>query len=162
MTLRQAQGERALSPSAARVKRAVRQAVSLLGGVDGAAATVNRGRSTVGRWISLNDADLPCVDSALAMDEVLSAMGHGPMIISALAFEVGHVALDICAPEGSSDIGALLAAKAEQSGAFMAEVARGYADGHFDRDEKLKSVARLDDVIRIALRLRAALAEGAG
>jgi hypothetical protein len=116
----------------------------------------------VGRWISLNDPDLPCLDSALAIDEVLCAMGHGPMIVSALAVEMGHVALDICGGMAADDMGALLAAKATRSGQFMAEVAVALSDGSYSPHEKSMSLVKLDECISISLRLRAALAEGAG
>lgn len=151
-----------LSPAAARVKRVVRQSVSFLGGIDGVAATVRKGRSTVHRWASLNDSDLPCLDSAMAMDEVLCAMGHGPMIASALAVELGHVTLDVCSGIAPDDMGALLAAKAMRSGQFMADVATALADGTYSPEEKSLSLAKLDECISISLRLRAALAEGAG
>lgn len=153
---------RNLSPAAARVKRVVRHAVGLLGGVDGVAPTVDRGRSTVGRWASLNDPDLPCLDSALAMDEVLCALGHGPMIVTALAVETGHVVFDVCSGEGAGEIGALLAAQAMRGGQFMAEVAQALADGSYSAEEKSRSLAQLDECISVSLRLRAALVEGAG
>lgn len=150
-----------LSPAAARVKRVVRHAVSLIGGVDGAAVTVARGRSTVGRWMCLNEPDLPCLDSALAIDEVLVAMGKGPMIVAALALEVGHIALDVCSGEGAGNIGSLTAQNAIKSGEFLAEVAIGMADGTFTAEEKALALSELDDFVAVALRLRAALAEGA-
>lgn len=153
--------ERTLSAAAARVKRVVRRAVALLGGVDGVAATVDRGRSTVGRWISLNDFDLPCLDSAMAIDEVLCAMGHGPMVAEAMAVELGYVVLDVCSGEAIDDIGPLLAAKALRSGQFMADVAQALSDGTYTAEEKSHSLAKLDDCIAVSLRLRAALAEGA-
>lgn len=155
--------ERAFSPVVARIKRVVRRVVlDHLGGVDGAGATVGKGRSTAGRWASLNEPDLPDVAEALAMDEVLIGMGRGPMLLHILAAELGHVALDVCAQEDSGDIGSLLAEKAQADGAFMADIARSLADGRFDPEEKSLSIARLDDVVRTALRLRGALAEGAG
>lgn len=150
-----------LSPAAARVKRVVRQAVSLIGGVDGAAVTVGRGRSTVGRWMCLNEPDLPCLDSALAMDEVLVAMGKGPMIVAALALELGHLAFDVCSGGEIGTIGSLTAQNAIKSGAVIAEIAQGMADGTFTPEEKALALAELDDFIAVALRLRAALAEGA-
>lgn len=156
-------GARALTPAAARIKRVVRQVVlHQLGGVDGAAATTGKGRSTTGRWACLNDIDLPCLDSALAMDEVLIGTGQGPMILQVLAAELGHVVLDVCSLEDGGDIGALLGEKAEASGHFMAHVARSFADGSFDPEEKSLAIAQLDDVVRCALRLRGAIAEGAG
>lgn len=155
--------ERALTPAAARIKRVVRQVVlHQLGGVDGVAATTGKGRSTPGRWASLNEPDLPCLNSALAMDEVLIGTGAGPMLLQVLAAELGHVVLDVCSLEDGGDIGSLLAEKAQADGAFMADIARSLADGRFDPEEKSLSIARLDDVVRTALRLRGALAEGAG
>jgi hypothetical protein len=150
---------RTLSPAVARVKRAVRKAVGLIGGIDGAAATVDRGRSTVHRWASLNDPDMPCIDSVMAIDEVLMATGHGPMVMSALAAELGYVTYALNGV-GDMSITALTSKQAIEYGQFMAEITTGLADGTFTPEEKTRALSELDDVLAVQMRLRAALAEG--
>ncbi|MGA9220023.1 MAG: hypothetical protein WBZ57_02395, partial [Pseudomonas graminis] len=58
----------AMTPRLMRIKLAVRRAVELSGHIDGAAATCDRSRSTVGDWNNLNQKIFPTLDSALALD----------------------------------------------------------------------------------------------
>lgn len=131
--------QRVLSPDEARVKVAVRKASSLLGGIDGTAATVSRGRSTVGRWISLNEPDLPTLDCALAMDSALVAMGQRPLIATAMAQALS--ASLVLARGGTSGVSDLLAAHAgivRQGGDVQVAVAEALADGRIDKAERNK------------------------
>lgn len=87
-----------------RVKRAVRAAVALCGGIDGAAATAGRSRSTTGDWNNLNQAVFPTLDSVLALDEIAVARGELPPMTCALARELGGLFvphIDSMADEGS-------------------------------------------------------------
>lgn len=55
------------TPALARIKRAVRVAISRCGGVDGAGATAGRCRSVAGDWNNLNSPAFPPADCALAL-----------------------------------------------------------------------------------------------
>lgn len=80
-----------MSPALARLKRGVRASISSNGGVDGAAATAERSRSTAGDWMNLQSPTFPPVDKAFALDEVSIAEGRDPEIIRAYARELGGV-----------------------------------------------------------------------
>lgn len=126
-----------MTPAFARMKEASRTAVELCGGVDGAAATTGRGRSTCGRWMNRNEADLPTLDSALALDGVAVARGEAPPIVSALARELGKVLID--PPEGElSQAGWLvrLSGVASVTGQLHSEFCAALADGEIGAGER--------------------------
>lgn len=76
-------------PALARIKRAVRGAVAVCGGIDGSAATADRSRSVVGDWNNLARPIFPSLDCAVALDEIAVARGDLPPITAALARELG-------------------------------------------------------------------------
>lgn len=120
----------ALSPSLARIKRAVRLAIGHCGGVDGAGATVNRSRSVAGDWNNLNSATFPPLDCALALDEVCVAGGHAPQVLRALAGELGFVL--IAMPDAQAcgnELGMLLIDVVTETGELAARVRDALADG---------------------------------
>ena len=80
---------RALLSELVPVKQAVRAAVSALGGIDGVVPIVERQRSTVGRWVNINDADLPPLDAVIAIDQALIATGHKPLVMAKMARVLG-------------------------------------------------------------------------
>lgn len=94
-----------LSLSLASMKTKVRETVSRLGGVDGVAAVVEKGRSTVGRWMNINEPDFPTLDSVYKMDETSLAMGHDPLILKSLAHALGYeLRLKKCTAADSDDL----------------------------------------------------------
>lgn len=101
----------------ARIKaKGVKPSIAANGGIDGAAATVDKGRSTVGGWNNLNQSDLPTLGDAHALDEVsLATSGRAP-ILQALAAELGHVAILLPDPAASED--ALIMALCEATAEF--------------------------------------------
>jgi hypothetical protein len=145
-----------VTPALARIKRAVRKAVGHSGGIDGAAETVGRRRSTVGDWNNLNTADFPPLDCAFALDEIAVAEGHLPPVLCALAREMGGVfvpAIDIGAEAGSP---AFLAMQlAQHLGAVSGEIARALADdGRIDGVEAGRVLDRLQEHDRTSAQLR--------
>jgi len=140
----------------ARIKRAVRAAIGLSGGIDGAAATVGRSRSTVGGWNNLNETDMPPLDCALALDEIAVARGELPPMTCALARELGGVFvphIDVTAEEGSAPFLAMLLARS--LGEVSGEIARSLADdGRIDEAEAAKVLAWMDGHDRTAAQLR--------
>lgn len=145
-----------MSPALARIKRAVRKAIGHSGGIDGAAATVERSRSTVGDWNNLNTDTFPPLDCAFAMDEIAVAEGALPPVICALARELGGVfvpAIDVGADEGSP---AFLAMQLAQTlGAVSGEIALSLADdGKIDAREAARVLDRLQDHNRTSAQLQ--------
>lgn len=149
-----------LSPALqARLKLAVRSAVESCGGVDGAAATVGRGRSTCGRWMNINDADLPPLDGALALDLAVVAQGREPPVLTAVARALGRVLVvlpDVDAAHGG-DLLTLLAGLSREFGEVSGAVIDGVADGRVTRAEARKVRGELADVIAKAVAMDAVL-----
>ncbi|NOW44084.1 hypothetical protein FHW96_000211 [Novosphingobium sp. SG751A] len=145
-----------MSPALARIKRAVRKAIGHSGGIDGAAATVERSRSTVGDWNNLNTDTFPPLDCAFAMDEIAVAEGQLPPVICAMARELGGVfvpAIDVGADEGSP---AFLAMQLAQTlGEVSGEIARSLADDNrIDHREAARCSDKLHAHNRIAAQLQ--------
>ena len=145
-----------MTPGLARIKRAVRRAVELCGGVDGAAATADRKRSVAGDWMNLNHAAFPPADCAQALDEACVAMGHVPPILSAQASELGCVLIRLPEPGAGDD--ALTASLIEASAEFgdvAAELRDATRDGHVDARERERIVVQVDEAIASLVRMRA-------
>jgi hypothetical protein len=118
------------------VKQAVRAAVSALGGIDGVVPIVERQRSQVGRWVNINDHDLPTLDAAIAIDQALIATGHKPMITAKMARILGATVV-----AGASDNCALSLLSAHtsivrQGGDVQVAMAEALSDGQIDLAER--------------------------
>lgn len=159
-----------LSPATlARLSAGARSAVESCGGVDGAAMTSGRSRSTCGRWINRNDADQPPLDAALALDQVVVLQGRVPPILTAYARELGHVVVRLPdAPDGPGAWHGMMAVVSEQVGEGMARLCQALGD---DGDVSAAEVVRhriveeWDDIIDAAVRMRAravAVRDGSG
>lgn len=147
-----------MSAGRGRIKRAVRQAVHLCGGVDGAAATAERSRSVAGDWNNLNHPAFPPTDCALALDEIAVSQGHLPPIASALARELGGVFVpnvDALADEGT--LAGMVMQLSKELGDVAGEIAKAMADGVVTPDEATGALDQLDDLARVTSQLRAAL-----
>ncbi|MAY19749.1 MAG: hypothetical protein CL955_03945 [Erythrobacteraceae bacterium] len=139
----------------ARLKRAVRAAISANGGIDGAGATCGKARQTTGGWNNLNDASLPTVGDALALDEVaICATGRAPMLC-AMAAELGHVVVPIPQAVGSHD--QLVMQLAEATGEFgdiATALTVALADGKLDTGEEAAILLQIDEAQEALARLR--------
>jgi hypothetical protein len=149
-----------LSPAVlARLSAGSRSAVEQCGGVDGAAATSGRGRSTAGRWMSRNDPDQPPLDAALAMDQVVVLQGRIPPILSAYARELGHVAIRLPdAPDGSTGWHQSMGTVSSQVGEAMARICTALGDdGAVSAREvaTLNIVGEIDGAIEALVAMRA-------
>lgn len=145
-----------MTPALARIKRAVREAVSRCGGVDGAGATAGRCRSVAGDWNNLNAPAFPPLDCALALDEVAIATQRPPAILSALAAELGHACFRL--PDagigGDALTGAMIEASAE-FGDIAAEIRDATRDGAVSERERQAITAQVDEAMAALARLRA-------
>lgn len=154
----------------ARLKPAARRAVEYCGGVDGAGATTSRGRSTCGRWMALNEPDLPGVECAVLLDQVAVASGHLPQITEAMARELGFALLRL--PDAAHDgvahgaadwmasIGALSAEAGEAVQRLCAALALNPQHAQptrqrIDRAALNAAQREIDDVIRAAVTIQA-------
>ena len=139
-----------------RIKRAVRAAVAACGGVDGAAATADRARSTAGEWNNLNHPAFPPIDCALALDEIAVARGDLPPITCALAREMGGLFvphIDCLADEATGP--GLVMQLAVQLGEVSGLTGRAIAnDGDIDAAEAEAILAGLDRHDRVSRQYR--------
>ena len=155
-----------MNAALARIKRGLREAISICGGVDGAGATARRKRSVAGDWNNLHHDAFPPLDCALALDEVCIAQDKAPAILAAYSAELGHVAIRL--PEllaGEDDLAAALIDASAEFGDIAAEIRDATRDGKIDARERDRIIAQIDDAMRSTGQLRAvvaALAKGEG
>lgn len=140
----------------ARIKvKGVKPAIAANGGIDGAAATVEKGRSLVGDWNNVNHDALPNLAQAFAVDEVaLATSGRAP-ILQALAAELGHVAILLPDPAACEDriVMALCEATAE-FGDIAGAVTEALRDGTRTEGENLNILAQIDEAQAALARMR--------
>lgn len=124
------------TPLYGRMKVAAGTAVEGCGGVDGAAATTARGRSTCGRWLNANESDLPTLDSAVAMDKAILARGMEPPIFAAYARELHHIVVpQPTVRRGAVDWHERAARLAEEQSDLLTGLLRDIADRKIVRSE---------------------------
>lgn len=145
-----------LSPQQARIKQAVIEAVEVCGGVDGAAALVDKSRSLAGSWRNINQTDLPRVDDATKLDSVAVAQGREPPVTSAMARELGGVFLPLPAadPCDAALPGHVMHLTTEL-GDLSRRVGEALADGKVCRNDAAKIEREINDLIAVAVRARA-------
>lgn len=128
------------------VKQAVRAAVSLLGGIDGVVPIVDRQRSTVGRWVNINDADLPPLDAVFMIDQALIATGNKPLIAAKMARVLGAT---LIAGESNGECAlTLLSAHTSivrEGGDLQVAMAEALSDGTIDAAERSRIRSEIAD-----------------
>lgn len=126
--------------------KGVKPAIAANGGIDGAAATADRGRSVVGDWNNVNHEALPGLAQAFDLDQVAMATGGKAPILRALAAELGHVAILLPDPGASDDrlIMALCEATAE-FGDIADAITAALRDGARTAAENAHIVAQIDE-----------------
>lgn len=144
------------SPFAGRLKQAVRKAIHACGGIEGAAATVEKSASHVGRWNSLNDVDLPTLGDALSLDEISVAKGEAPAILSKLASELGHVCIRLPdAASGGDSLPVHVMQLVEEVGDVSHRVRDALSNGEVEPREAAAIEIELDELIDKAVQARA-------
>jgi len=142
-------------PFHARLKAATIDAVECAGGVEAAAATTLRSKSTTGRWHSRNDDDLPNLSGALALDRVAVLRGAVPHITRAMARELGLslVAHRQVEDAGFADLLAAQVAIVREGGDVQVVIAQALSDGKIDRKEANAIRSEIADLIDELTRL---------
>lgn len=136
---------RVLSSEMVPVKMAVRKAVSALGGIDGVVPIVDRQRSQVGRWVNINDYDLPCIDAAIAIDQALIAIGQKPMIAKAMARLLGATLVAGASDTCAASLLAAHTAIVREGGDVQVAMAEALADGQIDLAERNRIRSEIAD-----------------
>lgn len=140
----------------ARIKiKGVKVAIGVNGGIDGAAATVDRQRSVVGDWHNRNHDALPSIAQAYALDEVALAVSGRAPILQAMAAELGHVAIALPDPTAGEDklIMALCEATAE-FGDIADAVREALRDGIRTPSENEMILTQIDEAQAALARMR--------
>lgn len=146
-------------PALVRIKRGVRAAIALCGGIDGAAATADRSRSVAGDWNALNHRALPSLDCAFALDEIAVAEGKVPPIAAAYCRELGGLFVPNIDPLADDDtLPGMVMQLMRELGDVSGELQRGLSDDNdVDAAEADRILQRLDDHDRASAKLRRAL-----
>ena len=144
--------------AAARIKQAVRRAIALCGGIEGAAATVEKSSTHVGRWNALNEDSYPTLPDAQALDEIAVAQGKVPAILSKMAAELGHVCIRLPdAPHGSDRVTEAMIAASAEFGDVATALRDATADGNIDGGESGAIVEQIDQAIASLSHMRVLL-----
>lgn len=144
------------SASIARLKRAARDAIHHCGGIDGAAATVERSHSTVGDWNNINHRAFPPLDCAFALDEVAVARGLRPELLHRYAAELGFTVTQLLdLGSGLESLTSALIAASAEFGDIAAEVRDATRDGEVNLSERDRIVAQIDEAQASLAKLRA-------
>lgn len=142
-----------------RIKAALRAAVQICGGSEGAAATVEKSAPLARKWHNINDPAMPVLLDAFALDQIAVLQGQRPPILSAYAAELGHVVIRL--PDGGEGddalTGALIDASAE-FGDIASEVRDATRDGVINRKERDRIMLQIDEAIAALSRMRAVVA----
>lgn len=155
-------------PNTARVrllKNATAELVALLGGIEGAGATLERGKSVVGRWTNRSDLDHWIGIADLAALEAVAGRAVVTELLCKLNGGLFVPHIDLAADEGS--VGWLVMRLSKELGDVSGSIAEAYSnDGEIDGAEAAGALAQLDDVDKVSAQLRAVLvrriAEGDG
>lgn len=135
------------------LKAATGELVALLGGIEGAGATLERGKSVVGRWVNRNDAEHWIGIADVAALESVAGRAVVTELLCKLAGGLFVPHIDLAADEGS--VGWLVMRLSKELGEVSGVVADAGADGEIDAGEAASGLAQLDDVDKVSAQLRA-------
>lgn len=145
-----------IAPAAlARLQAGVIAVVSICGGVDGAAMTVEKSRSLTGKWRNEHDDAMPRIDDAFLLDQVAVLQGRRPPILSAYAADLGHVVIRL--PDSGTGEDALSAALIDASAEFgdIATALRDATrDGTVCPKDRRAIVSQIDEAMEALARMR--------
>lgn len=139
----------------ARLKRGCMSAIALSGGIDGAAATTGKGRSTCGNWNNRNMDDTPTLGDAFALDEVAVMQGQRPPIACAFVSELGGVVIMLPdAPADTAELATMLLDCTRELGELADTSRKALADGVVDGMEPAAIEQEAEDLIERAVAVR--------
>jgi hypothetical protein len=135
-----------VTPDLLALKRATAEMVKGVGGVEAAASFCRVGKSTLSDAQNMNKDDCFVALDVIADLEPLARSREG----------WPHVALPD-APATREDLLSLLASLTKELSEVTAAVCTGLADNNFDQADARKTLTEVDDAIRVAAAMRAAL-----
>ena len=145
-----------MTPAQARLKVRLKETISTLGGKEGAGATARRSPSVAASWGNGNDPAFPPLECALALDEAMIAMGRVPEIVTAMAAELGHVAIRLPdAPEAIGEVTMALIDASAEFGDIADHLREAAKDNHLSPRERRGITRQIDEAIAALVRMRA-------
>ncbi|MBM6576364.1 hypothetical protein KCP91_08260 [Microvirga sp. SRT01] len=148
-----------MTPDLLALKRATAEMVKGVGGVEAAASFCRVGKSTLSDAQNMNKDDCFVALDVIADLEPLARSREGwPHVTRNLCQIMGgtFVALPD-APATREDLLSLLASLTKELSEVTAAVCTGLADNNFDQTDARKTLTEVDDAIRVAAAMRAAL-----
>jgi hypothetical protein len=148
-----------VTPDLLALKRATAEMVKGVGGVEAAASFCRVGKSTLSDAQNMNKDDCFVALDVIADLEPLARSREGwPHVTRNLCQIMGgtFVALPD-APATREDLLSLLASLTKELSEVTAAVCTGLADNKFDQTDARKTLTEVDDAIRVAAAMRAAL-----
>lgn len=146
-----------MTPDRLALKRATSEMVKGVGGLEAGAAFTRIGKSMLADYGSLNKADCFVPIDVVADLEPLARERTGwPHVTQALCKAMGGTF--VAEPDAPATDESLLAAMSRLHGEFAevtATVCAGLADRHWCEGDAVACVSQLDDVIRVAVQMRA-------
>jgi hypothetical protein len=139
------------------LKLATAELVGSLGGIEGAAVSIEKGKSVVGRWANRNDPDHFIGVADLVALELLAPRPVVTQLLCKLngGLFVPHV--DMAADEGS--LAWLVMQLSKELGELSGSIAGALADGRVTDAEAGAAEAELHDLMRVGHQLAGALAQ---
>lgn len=129
--------------------------VGRIGGLEAAASFCRVGKSTLARYASTVQADADCF-APIDVVRDLEALAGEPIITTTLCAMADGVFVAVpSAPAGTGDLLTMMSALSGEFNDTTRVVCAGLADGKFCPVDAAKLERELDDVIRVAVSMRA-------
>jgi len=138
------------------LKLATGELVGWLGGIEGAAVSIEKGKSVVGRWVNRADADHFINIADLVALELIAPRPVVTELLCKMAGGIFVPHIDLSADRGT--LGFLVMQLSKELGELSGKMAAALADGVVTDAEAMAAEAELDDLDRVSAQLRSALA----
>ncbi len=148
-----------MTPERIKLKSATEEMIKGVGGLEAAAGFCRVGKSTLGEALSVNhDTRFVTLDVIADLEPLARSREGWPHVTRNLCQIMGgtFVALPD-APATREDLLSLLASLTKELSEVTAAVCTGLADNNFDQTDARKTLTEVDDAIRVAAAMRAAL-----
>lgn len=142
-----------------RLKAAAKDLVGAVGGIEAAADVLGKGKTTIGRWVNINDEDYSMpVEAVAALERVTHGTPGHPQVTRELCRLAGGVFVPL--PDGVASNGELRAGVMHLSselGDVAREIDKALGDGKVCVREETAIHRQIDDLIAKAVELKQAV-----
>ncbi len=142
------------TPRIAILKRATRDAVEAIGGLDLASGETAIGRSQLGRCQSRTETDTLSLRDAITLDELSMSRG-GPFLLTAYARLLNHAVVELPDVEiATADLATSVVNLAVELGDLSRCISEAMADGKVEEKEARRALDELHQLNQLSARLR--------